>query len=152
MSFTFRKSKKIGAMRITASKSGLGFSVGGKHFRTGIGANGKTYVSGGASGMRYRKELNSSKNVDNACDKNDDFLQQTPPSIEDYKSWRIMGIVFILIAIPIFFIPFLGIFAGIILVLLGIATFHKGLKGVKEWEKTVSTKNKSSEITKIPSN
>ncbi|MBR4823968.1 MAG: DUF4236 domain-containing protein [Spirochaetaceae bacterium] len=152
MSFTFRKSKKLGAMRITASKSGLGFSVGGKHFRTGVSANGKSYISGGASGIRYRKELNTNKKGDNVCDKNGDFSQQTPPSLKDYKSWRITGIVFILISIPIFFIPFLGVFVGIILVLLGIVIFHTGSKGVKEWGKTNSTKNKSYGINEIHSN
>lgn len=41
MGFRFRKSKKIGPFRITASKSGVSYSVGGKGYRLTKQANGK---------------------------------------------------------------------------------------------------------------
>jgi hypothetical protein len=43
MGFTFRKSKSFGPFRVNMSRSGLGFSVGGKGFRTGVSSRGKRY-------------------------------------------------------------------------------------------------------------
>jgi hypothetical protein len=43
MGFTFRKSKSFGPFRVNMSRSGVGFSVGGKGFRTGVSSRGKRY-------------------------------------------------------------------------------------------------------------
>ena len=43
MGFTFRKSNSFGPFRVNMSRSGLGFSVGGKGFRTGVSSRGKRY-------------------------------------------------------------------------------------------------------------
>ena len=140
MSLHFKKSKKIGGIRVTMSKSGLGVSAGSKHLRAGIGADGKSYVSGGTNGIRYREQLGTENNTSVISEEsqleNPDYQENTPPSLEDYKNWRGIGICQIIIAIPICFIPYIGIFAGIILALLGITLFRKGVKGIKECQKT----------------
>jgi hypothetical protein len=43
MGWSYRKSVSIGPIRINLSKSGVGYSVGGRGFRTGIRANGRRY-------------------------------------------------------------------------------------------------------------
>ena len=56
MGFYFRKSKNFGPFRVTASKSGLSFSVGVKGFRISSGPRGR-YISMGANGLYYRKRI-----------------------------------------------------------------------------------------------
>lgn len=63
MGFRFRKSKKIGPFRITASKSGVSYSVGGKGYRLTKQANGKvrqTYSIPG-TGISYSETVGSTK-------------------------------------------------------------------------------------------
>ncbi len=69
MGFGFRKSKKIGGVRLNLSKSGLGISYGIKGFRISHNSRG-TYLNAGRGGIYYRKKLNSSncKNTDNEKD------------------------------------------------------------------------------------
>ena len=43
MGFTYRKSVNLGPFRVNLSKSGLGYSVGGRGFRVGTTARGKKY-------------------------------------------------------------------------------------------------------------
>jgi len=43
MGFTFRKSKSLGPFRVNMSRSGVGFSVGGKGFRSGVSSRGRRY-------------------------------------------------------------------------------------------------------------
>lgn len=45
MGLRFRKSKKIGPLRINLSGSGVGWSIGGKHFRYTQPAKGKAYTT-----------------------------------------------------------------------------------------------------------
>jgi hypothetical protein len=56
MGFYFRKSASFGPFRINMSKSGLGYSVGGRGFRTGVSARGRRYTSFSlpGTGMGYR--------------------------------------------------------------------------------------------------
>lgn len=44
MGFYYRKSVSLGPFRINASKSGLGYSIGGRGFRTGVSARGRSYT------------------------------------------------------------------------------------------------------------
>lgn len=57
MGFSYRKSIKMGAFRVNVSKSGVGYSVGGKGFRTGRTAKGRTYSAFNVpgTGVRYTK-------------------------------------------------------------------------------------------------
>ena len=63
MGFSYRKSKKIGPFRVTASKSGISTSVGGKGYRVTRKANGKiqTTASIPGTGIRYTKQLSRNK-------------------------------------------------------------------------------------------
>jgi hypothetical protein len=56
MGFYFRKSASFGPFRVNLSKSGLGYSVGGRGFRTGVSAKGRKYtrVSLRGTGMGYQ--------------------------------------------------------------------------------------------------
>jgi hypothetical protein len=56
LGFYFRKSKKIGPFRMTASKSGLSFSAGVKGFRVSTGPRGQ-YITMGSNGLYYRKRI-----------------------------------------------------------------------------------------------
>ena len=56
MGFYFRKSANFGPFRVNLSKSGLGYSVGGRGFRTGHTASGHSYtrLSLPGTGIGYR--------------------------------------------------------------------------------------------------
>lgn len=59
MGWSFSKSISLGPFRISLSKSGIGYSIGGSGFRIGKKACGKAYTSVGipGSGMRYQKSF-----------------------------------------------------------------------------------------------
>ena len=56
MGFYYRKSVKLGPFRVNVSKSGIGYSVGGQGFRTGVNSRGKRYstFSVPGTGVGYR--------------------------------------------------------------------------------------------------
>ena len=56
MGFYYRKSISIGPFRVNVSKSGVGYSVGGKGFRTGVSGAGRKYTTFGipGTGVGYR--------------------------------------------------------------------------------------------------
>lgn len=45
MTWRFRKNINLGLLRITISRTGIGWSVGGKGFRSGVDAKGKKYTT-----------------------------------------------------------------------------------------------------------
>jgi hypothetical protein len=55
MGWSYRKSIGLGPFRINLSKSGIGYSVGGGGFRTGINSRGRSYRSFSipGTGVRY---------------------------------------------------------------------------------------------------
>src|SRR5215212_10053655 len=56
MGFYFRKSVKLGPMRLNFSKSGIGVSAGVKGARVSVGPRG-TYVHAGAGGFHYSQRV-----------------------------------------------------------------------------------------------
>jgi hypothetical protein len=56
MGFYYRKSVSLGPFRVNLSKSGVGYSVGGRGFRTGLSARGKRYSTFNipGTGVGYR--------------------------------------------------------------------------------------------------
>ena len=56
MGFYYRKSVSLGPFRVNVSKSGGGYSLGGKGFRTGVSSRGKRYsaFSLPGTGLGYR--------------------------------------------------------------------------------------------------
>ena len=59
MGWSFRKSARLGPFRVNLSKSGVGYSVGGRGFRVGTNAKGQRYstFSIPGTGLRYQKNL-----------------------------------------------------------------------------------------------
>jgi len=58
MPWGYRRSAKIGPVRVNLSKSGIGYSIGGKALRYGKTAKGRSYVSSSPlPGVRYRQTL-----------------------------------------------------------------------------------------------
>lgn len=57
MGFSYRKSVKCGPFRINVSDRGVGYSIGGKGFRTGVSPRGRRYstFSLPGTGVSYRK-------------------------------------------------------------------------------------------------
>jgi len=57
MGFYVRRSVNFGPLRVNLSKSGLGYSVGGRGFRTGVRADGRRYtrVSVPGTGVGYHQ-------------------------------------------------------------------------------------------------
>ena len=50
MGWIFRRSVRFGPLKVNFSKSGVGYSVGGRGFRTGVRADGRRYTSVGIPG------------------------------------------------------------------------------------------------------
>jgi hypothetical protein len=57
MGFYYRKSVNLGPFRVNLSKSGVGYSVGGRGFRVGTTPRGRKYTSFSipGTGVGYRK-------------------------------------------------------------------------------------------------
>ncbi len=57
MGWSFRKSVGLGPFRVNVSKSGVGYSVGGRGFRVGTNAKGRRYTTFSipGTGLSYRK-------------------------------------------------------------------------------------------------
>lgn len=62
MGFYYRKSVNLGPFRVNVSKSGVGYSVGGPGFRTGVSSRNKKYsvFSIPGTGVGYRTTGKSS--------------------------------------------------------------------------------------------
>jgi len=59
MGWYFRRSVKIGPVRVNFSKGGVGYSVGVRGARIGIKPSGATYLHVGLNGLYYRQALNT---------------------------------------------------------------------------------------------
>jgi hypothetical protein len=57
MGFYYRKSVNLGSFRVNLSKSGVGYSIGGRGFRVGTTPRGEKYTSFSipGTGVGYRK-------------------------------------------------------------------------------------------------
>ncbi len=73
---TFRRSKKIGGIKLNFSKSGIGVSTGIKGLRVGIDSKGKAYRSVGipGTGIYSRKNLTTSSKSNNYSENYDSDL------------------------------------------------------------------------------
>lgn len=102
MGMSFRKSMKIGGMRVNLSKSGIGVSTGIKGLRVGVNAKGKSYVSAGTHGMYYRKTIGSSAGISSSTTNSN---SQGSSSSSGCLLWGV-GIICCLIgfAYPIWFV------------------------------------------------
>ena len=56
MGFYYRKSFSAGPFRVNLGRSGVGYSIGGRNFRTGVSSRGRRYssVSIPGTGLGYR--------------------------------------------------------------------------------------------------
>jgi hypothetical protein len=60
MAWRFRKSLKLGPIRLNFSKSGVGYSIGGRGFRVGQDAKGRSYTAASIQGTGlYSREYSS---------------------------------------------------------------------------------------------
>lgn len=99
MGFSFRKSVKIGPVRLNASKSGLGVSVGVKGARIGVNSKGKVYGSAGANGLYYRTQLSPAKRKKSVGKQASDI--QPMPEIEPEVGIFGGGIVLVIVSVCI---------------------------------------------------
>lgn len=83
MGFRFRKSVKAGPFRVTFSKSGVGYSVGGKGFRVTKKTNGgvRTTASIPGTGVSYSKD-SSSGHKHSAIDDSMEVSKPVNPAVE----------------------------------------------------------------------
>src|SRR5437016_7388965 len=61
MGYFFRRSAKIGPLRLNFSKSGIGASVGVKGARLTMTPRGTTYITVGSHGFYYRETLSNGR-------------------------------------------------------------------------------------------
>jgi len=61
MAWRFRKSLKLGPVRVNLSKSGVGYSIGGRGFRVGQDAKGRSYTAASIPGTGLYNHTYSSQ-------------------------------------------------------------------------------------------
>jgi hypothetical protein len=120
MGWGFRKSAKIGGMKVNLSKSGIGVSVGTKGARVGVSSKGKAYVSGGSNGVYYRKNLGSGKSGGD----------NVPATGDDASVWKAAYIIFLFLAgaLILMALSLKSFFMGVLSVCLGIFAINKLVK------------------------
>ncbi len=67
MGFYYRKSVRMGPFRLNLSKSGIGYSVGGPGFRTGVSGRGRRYTTFGLPGTGVGYRTSSSRGAGKGC-------------------------------------------------------------------------------------
>lgn len=77
MGFSFRKSVKIGPIRLNASKSGIGISGGVKGARISVSPKGKISTSIGANGVYYRSQIGGGKRTKKVQDEQIEKMEIT---------------------------------------------------------------------------
>lgn len=141
MGFRFRKSTKIGPFRLNFSKSGVGWSVGGKGFRYTKKANGgtRTTLSVPGTGISYVKEskpstskrkLNPPRSTEESSSSSHQQQKQSPQPPHSSKSYSTAGwiaIAFSFLLIPVVSAGLVSSFlAGIFLLAADIGMFWLG--------------------------
>lgn len=115
MGFSFRKSVKIGPVRVNVSKSGVGVSAGVKGARIGINSKGKVYGSVGAKGLVYRTQLSPTTKRKNTVEDKTENVAEIQKTDISAGGVGVSLIIVSLIAVP--FSAGMGI-AGIIIGLI----------------------------------
>lgn len=97
MGYRFRKSKSFGGVRVTASKSGIGMSIGGKGYRFTKKAGGgfRTTASIPGTGISYTKDYSAGRKLaargssygSSYMVANDPAPISVDPRIKKYKRW-----------------------------------------------------------------
>ena len=112
MSIWFYKRKKIGGVNFNFSKNGIGTSIRlFKGLNIGVNAKGKTYISGGLFGFRYRNYLDDleEEQTQEQVDSKKFFLNQIP---NKYKStfWHKLALFLFWFFAMMFFTALIGLF------------------------------------------
>ena len=102
MATFFRKSVKVGPMRLNLSKSGIGTSVGVKGLRVGVNSKGKGYTAGGAHGVYFRESLGSSGS--HHSNSNTNFVTTEGGSAKGFGYFCYIISLFLSFFIPVLFI------------------------------------------------
>jgi hypothetical protein len=67
MGFYVRKSVNFGPLRVNLSRSGVGYSVGGRGFRTGVRADGRRYTRASVPGTGVGYHHAHSRSAGSGC-------------------------------------------------------------------------------------
>lgn len=136
MGFRYRKSVKIGPVRLNASKSGLGWSVGSKGVRytKKAGGGSRTTISAPGTGLSWVEEASSkkqqqSKTVENVSHNSKSTDPKNSPwsiyPAKMRKQAKVSSITFIVLFLLFFFAPAILILP---LVITGIYTISRFVK------------------------
>lgn len=89
MGFYFRKSVRVGPIRLNFSRSGVGISAGVRGFRYGVRPNGRAYVHAGRYGLYYREDLgDKGRNRPGSCQLPAELSPPPVPPTEIYAMAR----------------------------------------------------------------
>jgi hypothetical protein len=108
MGWGFRKSFNLGPLRINASKSGLGYSIGGRGFRVGRDSRGRKYRAISIPGTGIFNRTYTSKKIGNQ--KPASYNSSTPPSCKQSSQSLSQGLgtrkvlLYIALAFLIYFV------------------------------------------------
>jgi hypothetical protein len=135
MGFRFRKSVNLGPLRVNLSKSGVGYSVGGKGFRVTKKAKGgyRTTASVPGTGLSYVKEYGGGSKRNEKMISNTSYPQARPPKKPFPWGWVLFGffILSALVFIKSWAAPFMFMAAILVLPKGPIAQFARNDKKFK---------------------
>ena len=138
MGMRFRKSKKIGGLRINLSKSGIGWSVGTKGARYTKKAGGGTRSTVGipGTGISYVKDSGNKKHNSNGVKADYSSERRHTPYFAFAIVVKILGIImialcaFLTLALPP--VGIIGVFIGVLELLLSKHLKKKGIQQAAE--------------------
>lgn len=121
MGFRFRKSVKIGPVRLNVSKSGLGVSTGVKGARIGVNSKGNVYGSVGVKGMTYRKEFGGAGKQKKRTDATPEIGAEIPQADVLFGSFG-GAVIFLSLIVNVFskFFGTIGLIVGASLLIVSV--------------------------------
>ena len=135
MGFRFRKSFGAGPFRINLSKSGIGYSVGGKGFRYTKKAGGgtRTTVSIPGTGISYVQDSKKEPSKASSSNIQSSSVAGTLATKKYYPILFGLAVVYLILIVPYFFSEGIGLgILGLFFVLLLIVS---GIKNISDYKK-----------------
>lgn len=136
MGFRFRKSFGAGPFRINLSKSGIGYSVGGKGFRYTKKAGGgtRTTVSIPGTGISYVQDSKKEPSKVSSSNPQSSSMAGTLATKKYYPILFGLAFVYSILIVPYFFSEGIGLgIFGLFIVLLLIASAIKNIRDYKKY-------------------
>lgn len=159
MGFLFKKSIKVGPVRVNVSKSGVGVSAGVKGARIGINSKGKVYGSAGVKGLTYRTQLSGAKKqkktVDNETENVIEITEMQKEKRNEHTDANAGVVIGMLMIVFSFVVVVFNTNAGLVGIVVGLVVlivsgiFAAARKNTAGWLRAQIVKNAQLSETEV---